>query len=195
MASGGVKCWGWNGFGQLGDGTETDRLTPVEVIGLNDEITAIAAGDYHTCALTAAGGVKCWGQNEEGQLGDGAPTFKAVVAPVDAVGLSQGVTAITAGENHTCALLSSGEVKCWGWNHFGQLADGTLVDHSTPAGVINMGGVVAAIDSGQNYACSLTSSGGVNCWGENLMGQMGDGRLLWSSLPVLVVGLDNLQSR
>jgi alpha-tubulin suppressor-like RCC1 family protein len=195
MASGGVKCWGWNGFGQLGDGTETDRLTPVEVIGLNDEITAIAAGDYHTCALTAAGGVKCWGLNEEGQLGDGAPTFKAVVAPVDAVGLSQGVTAITAGENHTCALLSSGEVKCWGWNHYGQLADGTVVDHSTPAGVINMGGVVAAIDSGQNYTCSLTSSGGVNCWGDNLMGQMGDGRLLWSSLPVQVVGLDNLQSR
>jgi alpha-tubulin suppressor-like RCC1 family protein len=118
-----------------------------------------------------------------------------VVAPVDTVGLSRGVIAITAGETHTCALIESGQVKCWGWNYYGQLGDGTMADRSTPAEVIGNSTEAAAIDSGHNYVCLLTSSGGVECWGENLRGQMGDGRILWSSIPVDVVGLENQPER
>jgi alpha-tubulin suppressor-like RCC1 family protein len=191
MVSGGVKCWGWNGFGQLGDGTETDRLSPVDVVGLDDEVRAITAGGYHTCVLTMAGGVKCWGQNYEGQLGDGAPTLKPVVTPVEVVGLSHGMIAITAGDSHTCALTDSGEVKCWGDNYTGQLGDGSLTDGSTPVDVFLRGGEAAAIDAGQNYNCLLTNSGGVKCWGDNYAGQIGDGRALWSAIPIDVAGLQN----
>lgn len=189
--AGGVKCWGWNGFGQLGDGTVTDRLTPVDVLSLDSGVAAIAAGSYHTCALTTTGGVKCWGQNEEGQLGDGTPTLKPVVTPVDVVGLSTGVVMITAGENHTCALLASGRVKCWGWNYYGQLGIGTLEDRSTPVDVMGLDDGITAVASGSNFNCALTVSGGVKCWGNDHIGQMGDGRLLWSSIPVSVVGWGN----
>jgi len=186
--SGGVKCWGWNGFGQLGDGTEIDRLSPVDVSGLGSEVVAIAAGSYHTCALMASGGVKCWGQNEDGQLGDGKPTLESIVAPVDVVGLSSGVVKISAGENHTCALVATGGVKCWGWNVYGQLGDGTLDDRSMPVDVIDLGSGVTAVASGLNFNCALTTSGGVRCWGNDQVGQMGDGRILWSSVPVDVAG-------
>jgi alpha-tubulin suppressor-like RCC1 family protein len=138
--TGGVKCWGDNEFGQLGDGTTTDRTTPVPVVGLSSGVRAIAAGGSHTCALTDAGGVKCWGDNEFGQLGDGTKIDRTT--PVEVVGLSRGVRAIAAGGSHTCALTDTGGVKCWGWNWDGQLGDGTSGegnDRSTPVEVVGFG--------------------------------------------------------
>jgi alpha-tubulin suppressor-like RCC1 family protein len=144
--SGGVKCWGLNAHGQVGDGTRTSASLPRDVIGLTSGVAAIAAGGSHTCALTTAGAVKCWGRNAEGQLGDGTTTES--LTPVDVVGLSSGVVAIAAGGYHTCALTAAGAVKCWGDNGYGAVGDGSYADRSAPVSVTGLNSGVAAIATG-----------------------------------------------
>src|SRR5262249_27224958 len=112
--AGGLKCWGVNGLGELGDGTTTTRRVPVEVSGLATDVIAITSGRDHMCVLTEDTGVKCWGRNTDGQLGDGTTTNRTI--PVDVSGLTTGVMAIFSGAYHTCALTSAGGVKCWGRN-------------------------------------------------------------------------------
>ncbi|MCP4708554.1 MAG: hypothetical protein GY869_08020, partial [Planctomycetes bacterium] len=135
---GGVKCWGQNSSGQLGDGTTTDHLTPVDVSGLSSGVTALAALRRHTCAVTGGGGVKCWGYNNRGQLGDGTTTDRPT--PVAVIGLSSGVTALAVGGHHTCAVTGGGDVKCWGYNRYGQLGDGTITNRYTPVDVVGFEG-------------------------------------------------------
>ena len=186
-SAGGIKCWGNNHDGQLGDGTKIDRKTPQDVVGLMTRVTAIAAGERHTCALTTSGGVKCWGQNHDGPLGDG--TRKDKVTPVDVTGLTSGVTAITAGVRHTCALTSAGGMKCWGNNHDGQLGNGTENDSPNPVDVAGLTSGVTAISARWRHTCALTSEGGVKCWGNNHEGVVGDGTRTDRHTPVDVAGL------
>jgi alpha-tubulin suppressor-like RCC1 family protein len=188
VASGTVKCWGANTAGQLGDGTAGVRTTPGDVAGLTGGVAAIAAGGTHACALTSAGGIKCWGDNLNGQLGDG--TKYPRLTPVGVAGLSSGVASIAAGMlRHTCALTTAGAVKCWGANDSGQLGDGTLNTRLTPADVSGLGGGVAAITAGADHSCALTTGGAVKCWGANASGQLGDGTQENRSTPVNVSGL------
>ncbi|MCZ6614398.1 MAG: hypothetical protein O6920_01260, partial [Chloroflexi bacterium] len=100
--TGGLRCWGDNSEGQLGDGTTTDRVTPVNVAGLTNGVAAVSVGGAHTCALTTNGGLRCWGSNSEGELGDGTTTNR--IMPVNVAGLASGVAAVSAGSSHTCAL-------------------------------------------------------------------------------------------
>jgi alpha-tubulin suppressor-like RCC1 family protein len=185
-SGGGVKCWGDNAYGQLGDGTQFRRLAAVDVAGLAGGVTAIAAGFNHTCAVTTGGGVRCWGRNSDGQLGDG--TFNHRLTPVDVQGLPSGVIAIAAGHYHTCALTSGGAVTCWGWGGIGQLGDGTTSTRATAAEVDGLGSGVLALATGAGHTCALTG-GGVKCWGGNDSGQLGDGTFDNRLTPVNVQGL------
>lgn len=183
--TGGVKCWGNNQFGQLGDGTTANRTRPVDVVGLANGITAIAARGEHACAL-AEGAVKCWGANINGQLGDGSATNRTT--PVDVAGLT-GISSIVAGGEHTCALSSAGNVTCWGWNNKGQLGDGTTTDRAIPTSVTGLSSRVSAISTGGRHTCALMASGGVKCWGYGEFGQLGVGASTDRVAPVDVIGL------
>ncbi len=181
-SGGGVKCWGSNGSGQLGNGTMTDSSTPVDVSGLTSGVTAIATGGTHTCVVTSGGGVKCWGS-----VGDGTTTDSSV--PVEVSGLASGVTAIAAGDGHTCALTADGAVKCWGTNGSAELGNGTTTDSSVPVEVSGLASGVTAIATGGVHTCAITSGGGLKCWGNGAYGQLGNGTTTDSSVPVLVSGM------
>lgn len=188
-AAGGVECWGWNQYGQLGDGTTQDRHSPVAVAGLSNGVVAISVGDVHSCALTVAGAVKCWGSNDRNQLGDGTSTRRST--PVAVSSLSSGVVAISAGGSHSCATTATGGVKCWGFNTSGQLGDGTTADRKRPVAVSGLSSGVVAIATGAVHSCALTSSFAVKCWGGNYRGQLGDGTATARSTPAPVASLSS----
>jgi alpha-tubulin suppressor-like RCC1 family protein len=264
-AGGGVKCWGENSFGQLGDGTSgTDRLSPVDVCASGSGpscepltgVTAVSPGLDHTCALIDDGTVRCWGSNLYGKLGDGTTTTRVNPVVVCASGSGPGcppltgVVQISASQtktcavigtypnggavkcwgadyefgtsslpffvcesgtgptcsggvplfgakevavewSHACALLHTGQVRCWGGNFDGQLGDGTTNDSNPLTTTCNIGCSgpltdVAEIDVGGSHSCALLSTGKVVCWGENSIGQIGDGTFTQRLSPVQV---------
>lgn len=196
---GGVKCWGRNNAGQLGDGGSPGGSTPVDVVGLGSGVVALASGGWHTCAITAAGAVKCWGSDSFGQLG-GAATDSCVehlfpgpvpcsTTPIDVDGIAAGAIDIAAAFSHSCAAMTAGSVKCWGRNHTGQLGDGTFFDRETPVDVGGLSGAPVAISAGFWHTCVLNSSDGLECWGANFSGQLGDGSQLNRTQAVDVSGM------
>ncbi|MFG2112084.1 Ig-like domain repeat protein [Streptomyces sp. NPDC048718] len=182
--------WGWNSYGQVGDGTTTQRDTPVDVsLPAGVELTAVAAGAYHSLGLTSDGRVFGWGNNELGNLGDGTTTRRPT--PVEThLPAGTRVTGIAAGGGHSLALTSDGRVLAWGANDEGQLGDGTTsIDepHPTPAEVhLPAGAHAVAIASGWLHSLALTSDGRILAWGYNGYGQLGDGTTTNRSTPVEV---------
>ena len=181
--TGGLRCWGWNLYGRLGDGTTTDRLTPT-TINSGTTYTAIAAGGHHTCGITTSGGLKCWGRNEYGQLGDGTTTNRHTPTTIDAGTTYQ---AIAAGVWHTCGITTSGVLKCWGWNLYGQLGDGTTTNRLTPT-TIDAGTTYTAIATNSLHTCGVTTTGVLKCWGWNEYGQLGDGTTSQRYTPFVISG-------
>lgn len=173
---GGVECWGGNEFGVLGDGSGTDfRREPVQVQGLTEGVRAVAAGFIHTCALTAEGGVECWGANNLGQIGDGTTTVRRT--PVAVIGLPGAVELLAAGGLTTCAF-SMGEVYCWGGAY-----------GAVPSPIDGLTGDVTVLTAGVDHGCALLVEGSVMCWGRNGAGQLGDGTTERADAAVTVVEL------
>jgi alpha-tubulin suppressor-like RCC1 family protein len=172
--SGGVKCWGSNGAGRLGDGTNEDRqFFPVDVVGLSSGVVDISIYDEFACAVTSAGGVKCWGSNIYGNLGDNHASGDMSNVPVDVVGLSSGVIDVAVGTDHACAVLATGGVKCWGYNYRCELGNKASNISPIPVDVNGLSSGVAAISTGNRHTCALMKNGGVKCWGSNPDGQLG----------------------
>jgi alpha-tubulin suppressor-like RCC1 family protein len=226
--NGHVACWGFNGSGQLGDGTTTLRSRPVEVVGMSDAVD-ISVGRGIACAVRANGHVMCWGNNFAGGLGNGTLDNSSV--PVEVKNL---VDAVAVSVNDTpCALRRTGQLACWGFNRDGEAGDGTTASRTTPVfpstpndvvavatglnrtcvvhtdrtvscwglgigttpvKVAGLNGVVGvAMSEGNNraYTCAVLATGGVKCWGDNDFGQLGNGTTTPSAAPVDVLGINN----
>jgi alpha-tubulin suppressor-like RCC1 family protein len=176
MNDGSVRCWGRNSYGQLGSGSSdshNDQFWPVPVAGLSG-VTALAPGFIHTCALLTGGTARCWGSNIVGELGKGSreqPLWR--YEPVAVSNLS-GAAAISAGGDHTCALLSDSTVSCWGSSSGGQVGNGTTLDLVEPKVVAGLSGALA-VAAGGAHTCVLFGDANVQCFGSNYSGQIGNG--------------------
>jgi len=187
-ADGRVWAWGYNIWGQLGDGTSNARSTPVLVSGLTG-VKAIAAGGRQGFAVMADGTVRTWGYNPYGQLGDGSLNQRST--PVTVMGVTD-VLAIAASSDHTLALTAAGTVWAWGANNVGQLGDGTttplsppIPGRSQPALVPGLTGVIAiAANAVNGHSMALKADGTVWAWGYNASGQLGDGTMVNRTVPV-----------
>lgn len=184
-ASGGVYCWGGNEFGQLGDGTTTDHSSPAPVSLAGVLFSSVIAGsEYKTCALATSGTAYCWGNNAAGQLGNGNDVSQT--APV-AVSGGLSFASLSPGWAHTCGVTPDGAVYCWGGNYAGQIGDGTTMNRFTPVRVLLPVELkFSAVSAGDNHSCALSTVGSVYCWGFGELGQLGQGALAPSLVPVQV---------
>ncbi|MGA9761596.1 MAG: hypothetical protein WBQ14_04155 [Gaiellaceae bacterium] len=198
-----VECWGGNWRGQLGNGTTKISSTPVRVkgaggTGVLSNVTQISAGGVRTCALLSDSTVVCWGG---GGLGNG--TYRSSTTPVQVkgaggTGMLSNVTQISAGHDHTCALLADHTIECWGSGDYGQLGNGTMSTSDdepygvvTPAQVKGVGGTgalsnVNQINAGDYHTCALLTDRTVECWGVNWNGELGNGTKANSATPIQV---------
>ena len=186
-----LRCWGYNGNGQLGYGNTNnvgDDEFPFSVppVGINVDLLDVAVGGFHTCAQVVGGNVRCWGYAAEGQLGYGNTTQLAVPLTID-VNLGTATTLLAAGERHNCAALDDGKVRCWGLNANGQLGYGNtenIGDNEIPGNVVPVpilpqgipdGTPIVDLALGAFHSCAIFEGGDVLCWGDNFFGQLGQG--------------------
>ena len=208
-ASEGVLCWGSNAFGQLGDGGQCGAACslpvsvcvadPTSACASPEDLISLSAGGRHTCVVTAESRAFCWGDNSDGQLGNGSEFGSSVPAEVcTPISTScppgsalDSPAAIAAGLSHTCAVSASGDVSCWGLNSVSQLGNGSGGGSSLPIAVEGLATDVVEIAAGSAHACARRANGGLQCWGWNADGRLGDGTFAGRDTPVDVLGFSS----
>jgi alpha-tubulin suppressor-like RCC1 family protein len=191
-----VYCWGYNRFGQAGNGTTQVTIYPVQITG-DLRATSLTGGGDHSCAIAAAGGAYCWGSNESGQLGIGSDVqFVTQATPVVA---GAQFSSIDAGQNHTCAVSLTRLAYCWGGNEFGQIGDAGvwrpgLAGPGSPAQVFELTDV-GSISAGVNHTCAVDGGGRMWCWGRGSFGQLAIGTLRNHSVAQPVVFQPGIQNQ
>jgi len=179
-----VYCWGENSFGELGDGTLTDRHKPRLVLG-NLTWRHVSAGAFHTCGVTTGNQAYCWGSDQFGQLGNDAASARRTRPVVVAGGLA--FRQLEAGTSHTCAVTTADVAYCWGYGGLGQLGNGKILNRFTPRAV-RTSIHFRRVDPASGFTCAETLASQVYCWGSNEFGQLGDGTKTQRLTPVPVSG-------
>jgi alpha-tubulin suppressor-like RCC1 family protein len=149
--------------------------------------SAIATGHSTTCGILTGGTLACWGNNGDGQLGNG--TLIAKYTPVAVIGMGSGVAQVALGTSHVCAVKTDGSAWCWGGNAFGQLGDGTNTRRTAPVAVSGLASGVSKMTAFVNHTCAVKLDGSAWCWGDNASGQLGDGSTTNRNTPTAVNGL------
>jgi len=225
LTSGSVDCWGYGHFGQLGNGSfysptvsgVQGSAVPVAVTGVGGTgtltgVASLVSANYSLCALLTSGGVDCWGDGADGEMGNrtfytgiqAGSAFPVAVTGVGGTGTLSGVASLTSADHSFCALLTSGGVDCWGYGADGQLGNGTFYTGTQPGSafpvaVTGVGGTgtltgVAGLTGASENFCARLTSGGLDCWGQGSKGQLGDGTFytaanFGSAAPVAVKGV------
>jgi alpha-tubulin suppressor-like RCC1 family protein len=180
--TGTLWCWGYNGSGQLGNGTTTSSTTPVQESTHASDWATVSAGDLYTCAVKTTGTLWCWGSNGSGQLGNGTTTDSTT--PVQESTHASDWATVSAGGAQTCAVKTTGTLWCWGSNDFGQLGNGTTTDSTTPVQESTHATDWATVSAGYLHTCAVKTTGTLWCWGYNALGQLGNGTTTDSTIPV-----------
>jgi alpha-tubulin suppressor-like RCC1 family protein len=180
LVGGSVHCWGDNLYGQVGDGSSTDALVATPVSSISTA-TDLGIGETHSCAVLANGTAQCWGEGSSGKLGDNGSGSTTPVAVLNETGSGPltGVASVSAGQNNTCAQMTDGTARCWGYNPAGQLGDGTSTTNVRPVTVTTDGSTpltgIDTLSTGGDHSCVRVAAGQLRCWGYNFNGQVGDG--------------------
>ena len=183
VVDGGVKCWGDNTFGQVGNNSTVYAISPAIAIAGGSHATSVSAGSNHTCAIVN-GGVQCWGDNSKGQLGNNSTTSSLI--PIATIPAASHSTAIAVGVMHSCAVINGG-VQCWGDNTSGQLGNNSTVASLTPVIAVPAGSNATAVAAGSSHTCAVVN-GGVQCWGYNGRGQLGNSNIPNCTTPSAQLG-------
>lgn len=187
LGTGAVQCWGDNSVGQLGDGTQTERPTPVAVSGISNAVQVVAGTDF-ACARLTGDTVSCWGSNTHRQLGTGTGSLSTT--PVAVPGLTN-VVGLAAGAYHACALQGSGAIVCWGMNDSGAAGQPASADSNVaPTAVTGISNAIA-VTAGGMFTCALLGDSTLTCWGKDDSGQLGQGNVVVSPIPLVATLADN----
>ncbi len=183
ITNGGVlKCWGKNNYGQLGNNSTTNASTP-QIIDPGVSYLRVSAHDSHTCAITTGGVLKCWGDQSYGKQGDGYTSGSKYIPTVVDSGVAYSY--VTTGYDSTCAITSGGVLKCFGFNSYGQIGNGTTTNATSPT-VIDSGVSYARVAMGHYHTCGVTTTGILKCWGYNDSAQVGNNSIVYQMTPQVI---------